>query len=632
MKQLGLKRVLILSVMLLVGLSVSISSMFFYVKEKETLTEIINSESESYVELKASIIEALISEKVAGVKKLAKQFKNQEIKGSDEELIEKVHFLANAMNLGSATLAFQDGRAYWNQTHEDWPGGKYTKDVTLRPWYQTGRNASGVTVTEPYGTDVLFITIVEKVKEGTISADMELGFLNELVAQSNDIPGATVAILNHDTTVLASNSSVIKTGQKGSELSWFKDIAADIVSQKSFVADYSLNGVDKALYSHRIRVGDKEWYLTLSLDKSVVFSKLKESRDTAILVATLASLISVVIAFILIQILYKPIVFLKQTVLDLSSGDADLTQRLEVNSTDDLGQIAQGVNQFVENLQNMMLQIQSVTMTLQANVDKMREKSKQNTETLKTHVTETEQIVTAIEEMNATADCMASDAANTAGLTQKANDISVRSKKTVEQSMQTVSSLIADVDNASENVQRMNDETQSINTILSVIGEIAEQTNLLALNAAIEAARAGEQGRGFAVVADEVRNLASRTKDSTQEVEVALDKLLKGTKTVVDSMNSTKSRCQETAGGASDVAASLESMSSFVDEINDLSTQIATAAEEQSSVTQELSRNISTISEIVVELEQSGQESLAEAEQVAEINHQLVSIVSRFKL
>jgi methyl-accepting chemotaxis protein len=194
-----------------------------------------------------------------------------------------------------------------------------------------------------------------------------------------------------------------------------------------------------------------------------------------------------------------------------------------------------------------------------------------------------------------------------------------------------VSGLIDDVNLSASNVQQMNEETQSINKILSVIGEIAEQTNLLALNAAIEAARAGEQGRGFAVVADEVRNLASRTKDSTEEVEVALDSLLKGTGAVVSSMEDTKSRCQDTANGAGEVAVSLEKMSDFVDEINDLSTQIATAAEEQSSVTQELSRNMSAISEIVNELDDNGHSALKDAEDVAEMNKHLVTIVNRFK-
>jgi methyl-accepting chemotaxis protein len=291
-----------------------------------------------------------------------------------------------------------------------------------------------------------------------------------------------------------------------------------------------------------------------------------------------------------------------------------------------------GVNKFIENLQQMMIEIQGATSTLSTNVGHMRDQSQRNNTILQSHVGETQQVVAAIEEMNATAEAMATDASNTAELTHKANATSIESKETVQQSQSMVSALIADVEDASSNVNKMSEETESINQILSVIGDIAEQTNLLALNAAIEAARAGEQGRGFAVVADEVRNLASRTKDSTEEVEAALVSLSKGTQTVVRSMDSTKERCQDTAEGAGDVAVSLETMTTFVDDINGLSTQIATAAEEQSSVTQELSRNMTAISDIVTELDNNGQQALENAESISEVNQKLVEIVGRFKV
>ncbi|WP_375754179.1 methyl-accepting chemotaxis protein [Vibrio sp. HN007] len=633
MKQFGLKRILLLSVMILVAFSVSGVSLVLYLQQKEALTASVIQESEMYVESKALIVETLVNEKVGGISKLAQQFKNKEMSGSEQEIIEQTHFLANAMNLNSAVLAFESGDAYWNQTGETWPEHKFDGDVTQRSWYQDGRNASTVTVTEPYSTDgkVYWLTIIEKIKGGTVSVDMKLDFLNALVAKSNDIPGATAVILNQDTTFLASSSDAIKAGEKGSDFDWFRDVVNEAVSREKSMIHYVLNGQEKILFTHRINAGDKHWYFSVGVDKSIAFAKLEESRNTAIYVSAIAMAISLLLSYLLIQVLYKPILALKETILNLSSGDADLTARLEVESNDDLGDIAKGVNRFIENLQNVMLDIQGVTTKLDANVGRMRDHSERNRDILQNHVSETEQVVAAIEEMNATADSMASDAANTASLTQRANDTSSESREIVERSQNTVSGLIDDVNLSASNVQQMNEETQSINKVLSVIGEIAEQTNLLALNAAIEAARAGEQGRGFAVVADEVRNLASRTKDSTEEVEAALENLLKGTGAVVSSMEDTKSRCQDTANGAGEVAVSLEKMSDFVDEINDLSTQIATAAEEQSSVTQELSRNMSAISEIVNELDDNGHSALKDAEDVAEMNMHLVTIVNRFK-
>lgn len=398
------------------------------------------------------------------------------------------------------------------------------------------------------------------------------------------------------------------------------------------VFEGQIDSVEKLFFSHKINVAGKSWYFVTGLEKEVVFSDLVSAKQAAIATASIATMVSVILAMLIMQVLYRPILVLKQTMLGLSQGNGDLTQRIEVKTKDDLGEISESVNSFIGSLQTMMLEIRQMTENLNENVDRMKDQSQRNSVILQNHVQETEQVVTAIEEMNSTADSMATDAANTAQLTHKASEASSASKNTVTQAQKNVQELVEDVSTASGNVNNMAAETDGINTILGVIGDIAEQTNLLALNAAIEAARAGEQGRGFAVVADEVRNLASRTKTSTEEIEAALASLLRGSQSVVDSMESTKQKCAQTAQGAGEVAESLDVMSQFVTDINDLSTQIATAAEEQSSVTQELSRNMSAINDIVGELDANGQQALEEAQRISDMNQTLSDIVARFKL
>ncbi|OIQ25572.1 methyl-accepting chemotaxis protein [uncultured Vibrio sp.] len=637
MKQLGFKQKLLASVLLLVGISVSVATYLSYLSEKKLLAKYITEASQSYVRSKAQVIEAKLGEKVAGVAEVGEIFKDKPYPGSTaEEYIDFTHVLAGAFNTGSAFIGFEEtGEAYWNQTSSGWPNHKLDGDVREKGYYKTGRQANTPIPTEPYlGEDgkTYWISIMQRTKSGVVATDMNLAFLATLV-QDDDIPqGAVALIINQDTTLLASNSQAIKAGEKGSDMAWFRSTVEDAVSQSSAAIEYAYEGKDKIFFSHRIKFADKNWYYAISVDKEFAFAELAEARIVATSIALVATIVSVIVAFFIIQMLYKPILSLKQMVMALSRGDGDLTQRLEVKSKDDLGQVAQSINEFIESLQHMMIEIQEASGSLQLNVERLRDQSSRNSNILQNHVSETEQVVTAIEEMNATADSMATDAANTADLTQQASQTSDESRQIVSQSQNTVSALIAEVDESAINVQKMADETQGINTVLSVISDIAEQTNLLALNAAIEAARAGEQGRGFAVVADEVRNLASRTKDSTEEIETALSSLVKGTQVVVDSMENTKARCQEASDGSGGVGASLESMTNYVSQINDLSTQIATAAEEQSSVTQEVSRNMTSINEIVGDLDANGRQALEDAENISSINEQLNNIVNRFKL
>ena len=353
---------------------------------------------------------------------------------------------------------------------------------------------------------------------------------------------------------------------------------------------------------------------------------------STITVSSILLIISFIIAIWVISAVMKGLVILKDRIDTLSTGEADLTSRIEINSNDELSDISHSVNHFIGYLQSMILDISLASKHINEGVTELKQQSEVNNQALIEHAIETEQIVSAITEMNATSESVAQSAADTAINTQKANDEAVLSKEIVQEASNSVIALVDEVKSASGSINTMNANTMQIISVLSIIGEIADQTNLLALNAAIEAARAGEQGRGFAVVADEVRSLAARTQGSTSEINVMLNTLRQDAAVAVAAMDTTKSSCELTAENTERVTESLDTMNTFIVEVNDLSTQIATASEEQSAVSEEISRNMNNIHHMVQRLKNNGQATVDSTQSLATANDQLDLLVAKFKL
>ncbi len=384
--------------------------------------------------------------------------------------------------------------------------------------------------------------------------------------------------------------------------------------------------------SRSIDIGGKNWQLTGYIDEDNIANNTAGLNWMITLALLVTGGIIVLVSVVLLNMAFKPLLHLKEVVADLSEGNGDLTQRLTVRSKDEIGSISHSINTFIEKLQTLFVEVSDSSDKIDNAVHHLSAQSQSNTDTLQQHTSETEQAIAAIEEMSATANSISESASDAAKLTDKTNQFADEAKSAVSNAVSSVGDLITQVTSMSETIQTMSQDTNQISDVLKVIGEIAEQTNLLALNAAIEAARAGEQGRGFAVVADEVRALAARTQQSTSQINEMLNKLHQTSDNVVNDMTSTQSSCEQTAERTNQVMSALNVVTDSVMDINDLNALIATAAEQQSQVTGEVSRNMSAISQMVDNLNANASEIVSVNDELSATSRLMTDVVNRFKV
>ncbi len=337
-------------------------------------------------------------------------------------------------------------------------------------------------------------------------------------------------------------------------------------------------------------------------------------------------------AWLVSRMIVIPINETVEAMHEIAAGEGDLTKRLEVKGKDEVADLAIGFNAIIDLIHTTIRSVTDASSKLAAAAEQLSATSSTANHNVTKEKEQLELVATAMNEMASTAQEVAHNADNAATGTQQADQQADEGRNIVSQTMSAINSLATEVESASLTIQQLEADTTQIGTVVEVIQGIAEQTNLLALNAAIEAARAGEQGRGFAVVADEVRSLANRTQESTQEIQTMIERLQKGARNAVSGMDNSQKQATMTVEKAAEADSSLNQISASITDVSNMNIQIAEAVRQQGMVTEEINANITTLSAVAHETEAGSQQVSSSSEELSSLAYQLQSIIGKFKV
>ncbi|MBC3778030.1 methyl-accepting chemotaxis protein [Pseudomonas sp. SWRI99] len=484
--------------------------------------------------------------------------------------------------------------------------------------------------------------------QGIVGADLSVNFIQDMLLAANQklYSGAgEMALIGGNGRIVAYTRDSNKFGEKVSDI-LDAEQTANMASLKRGEVTYSVN-TDKGRIELYLPFGigqtDARWTLMLQLPLNAVMADLQNLQaeldaqrksDTfgMAMVGLIIAAVGLLVIWLVGHGIARPLKQMVAMLDDIAQGEGDLTRRLSSDRSDELGSIAKGFNTFLAKLQAMITQVVTSVQSVSDSSEHTADIAIRTNIGVQKQLAEIDQVATAVQEMTATAQDVARNATQAAQAASHADQAASQGMQIVRDTSNSIGVLAVEIGKAVDVVQTLAKDSENINAILTAIRGIAEQTNLLALNAAIEAARAGEQGRGFAVVADEVRNLAQKTQKATEEIQAMIQQLQQGTRDVVRVMEDSQNRTDESVQHAAKAAEALETITQAVSVINDMNTQIASAAEEQSAVADDINRNVINIGQVANEVAGGADESSSASASLTKLAEQQRRLINQFKV
>jgi methyl-accepting chemotaxis protein len=509
-------------------------------------------------------------------------------------------------------------------------------DARKRPWYALAQQHKQTVLTDPYPdstTGEILISVVATFRDkgtfkGAFGGDLSLQTVSNAVNTLNFNDTGYAFLLNKSGKIISHPNADLN----GKSVSNLLQGSVSALST-SLVENQLKDGTPVFVsFSPLPNLYGADWYVGVVLDEVKLFASVREFGWIAFLGTLIATLLVSVVLYFMVTRLLQPLRALHESLQEINGGEGDLTKRLDITSNDEFGAVSGEFNQFVGYLQHLISEVKGRSLSVRANTDKTAASSARSSAELYTQLNELDQLATAMHQMSATAHDVADNAQTAASRANQADTAAKEGEAVVERTTASIAQLTDQMGNVVTTINDLVGYSDNIESILTVITAIADQTNLLALNAAIEAARAGEQGRGFAVVADEVRTLASKTQESTEQIKKMIQQLQTGVRGAEKVILESRENANATQLIANQAKDSLHAIRASINEINDMTVQIAAAAEEQSATSNEINRNTTNIRDISQSVSDAATEQSALCETMVEITTQQAKSLDKFKV